>query len=77
MLLIPLLLLCRMLAQRSKELSLKYMLTPSYNLYVSWKIKLRQLATVAGKREERKLPSHPIHNPKGQQFRQLKAIMVS
>ena len=37
---------------------------------------LRQLAIAVGKREEGKLPSHPIQKLKGQQFEQLKAIMV-
>jgi len=37
---------------------------------------LRQLAIAIGKREEGKLLSNPIQNPKGQQFVQLKAIMV-
>ena len=39
-------------------------------------IQLRQLAIATGKREEVKLPSHLIQNPKGQQFEQLKAVMV-
>ena len=37
---------------------------------------LGQLAIAVGKREEGKHPSHPIQNPKGQQFEQLKAVMV-
>ena len=37
---------------------------------------LGQLAVAVGKREEGKLPSHSIQNPKGQQFEQLKAVMV-
>ena len=37
---------------------------------------LGQLAIAVGKREERKLPSHSVQNPKGQQFEQLKAVMV-
>ena len=37
---------------------------------------LEQLAIAVGKREEGKLPSHPIQNSKGQQFEQLKAVMV-
>ena len=37
---------------------------------------LEQLAITIGKREEGKLPTHPIQNPKGQQFEQLKAVMV-
>ena len=36
---------------------------------------LGKLAIVVGKREEEKLPSHPIWNSKGQQFEQLKAII--
>ena len=35
-----------------------------------------QLPVAVGKREEGKLPSHSIQNPKGQQFEQLKAVMV-
>ena len=37
---------------------------------------LGQLAIAVGKREEGKLLSHSIQNPKGQQFEQLKAVMV-
>jgi len=37
---------------------------------------LGQLAIAVGQREEGKLPSHSIQNPKGQQFEQLKVIMV-
>ena len=33
-----------------------------------------QLAIVVGKREEGKLLSHSIQNPKGQQFEQLKLL---
>ena len=37
---------------------------------------LGQLAIAVGRREEEKLTSHPIQNPKCQQFEQLKAVMV-
>ena len=37
---------------------------------------LRQLAIAVSKREEGKLASYPIENPKNQQFEQLTAIMV-
>jgi len=37
---------------------------------------LRQLAIALGKRVEGKLLSHPIQNPKCQQFEQLKVGMV-
>jgi len=35
-----------------------------------------QLAIVVGKSEEEKLSSHPVQNLKGQQFEQLKVVMV-
>jgi len=35
-----------------------------------------QLAIAIEKREERKLMSYPIKNPKGQNFEWLKAVMV-
>jgi len=38
--------------------------------------KLGQLAITVGKREEGKILSHPVHSRRGQQFEQLKAIMV-
>ena len=37
---------------------------------------LGQLAIAVGKKDETKRPSHPIQNPKGQQFEYLKAVMV-
>ena len=43
---------------------------------VKLETQLGQLAIAVGKREEEKLPSHPIQKPKGQQFEQLKAVMV-
>lgn len=66
-----------MLILKFQEIESKQHIVDSHSQSIpKLETQLGQLAIAVSKREEGKIPSHPIQNPKGQQFEQLKVVMV-